>query len=413
MRLVPLSFVKNRRGRCLVSALIIMALVVSSFVLPVHISKSSAAESTSSYGLSNPTISNGVTTWDCIYFGNYYQSNSSTKEPIKWRVLSINGNDAFLLADQNLDNQPYNNQPWADVTWATCALRTWLNETFLNNAFSKDEQNAIKKTLVVNENNLEYGTNGGVDTTDKVYLLSIAEASNSAYGFDSEFYEDSETRVAMNSIGEAGFWLLRSPGRYSASVALVNSVGYGYGYGGISTDTFSVRPALHLNLSSSSLWRYAGKVSSDGSVDLPTPSPTNTPAPVYSFRRGIDNNSFCHNNGNDSNWYCPYNAKYETDTKYLKSISSGFYEYLSLLNKSRSKWDGSCYGISMGMTLNKGNKVNLGAFNAKSFYQLQPYSNELARKYLNFLYLSQFSSKYGGLSLTAETTRTDGSLSAT
>ena len=413
MRLVPLSFVKNRRGRCLVSALIIMALVVSSFVLPVHISKSSAAESTSSYGLSNPTISNGVTTWDCIYFGNYYQSNSSTKEPIKWRVLSINGNDAFLLADQNLDNQPYNNQPWADVTWATCALRTWLNETFLNNAFSKDEQNAIKKTLVVNENNLEYGTNGGVDTTDKVYLLSIAEASNSAYGFDSEFYEDSETRVAMNSIGEAGFWLLRSPGRYSASVALVNSVGYGYGYGGISTDTFSVRPALHLNLSSSSLWRYAGKVSSDGSVDLPTPSPTNTPAPVYSFRRGIDNNSFCHNNGNDSNWYCPYNAKYETDTKYLKSISSGFYEYLSLLNKSRSKWDGSCYGISMGMTLNKGNKVNLGAFNAKSFYQLQPYSNELARKYLNFLYLSQFSSKYGGLSLTAETTRTDGSGSCT
>ena len=413
MRLVPLSFVKNRRGRCLVSALIIMALVVSSFVLPVHISKSSAAESTSSYGLSNPTISNGVTTWDCIYFGNYYQSNSSTKEPIKWRVLSINGNDAFLLADQNLDNQPYNNQPWADVTWATCALRTWLNETFLNNAFSKDEQNAIKKTLVVNENNLEYGTNGGVDTTDKVYLLSIAEASNSAYGFDSEFYEDSETRVAMNSIGEAGFWLLRSPGRYRASVALVNSVGYGYGYGGISTDTFSVRPALHLNLSSSSLWRYAGKVSSDGSVDLPTPSPTNTPAPVYSFRRGIDNNSFCHNNGNDSNWYCPYNAKYETDTKYLKSISSGFYEYLSLLNKSRSKWDGSCYGISMGMTLNKGNKVNLGAFNAKSFYQLQPYSNELARKYLNFLYLSQFSSKYGGLSLTAETTRTDGSGSCT
>ena len=63
--------------------------------------------------------------------------------------------------------------------------------------------------------------------------------------------------------------------------------------------------------------------------------------------------------------------------------------------------------------MNKGNKVNLDAFNAKSFYQLQPYSNGLARKYLNFLYLSQFSSKYGGLSLTAETTRTDGSGSCT
>ena len=147
MRLVPLSFVKNRRGRCLVSALIIMALVVSSFVLPVHISKSSPAESTSSYGLSNPTISNGVTTWDCIYFGNYYQSNSSTKEPIKWRVLSVNGNDAFLLADQNLDAKPYN-EKYTDVTWATCTLRTWLNDTFLNTAFKSAEQAASPTSVL-------------------------------------------------------------------------------------------------------------------------------------------------------------------------------------------------------------------------------------------------------------------------
>ncbi len=48
-----------------------------------------------------------------------------------------------------------------------------MNDAFLNNAFSKDEQNAIKKTLVVNENNLEYGTNGGVDTTDKVYFYQL------------------------------------------------------------------------------------------------------------------------------------------------------------------------------------------------------------------------------------------------
>ena len=155
MRLVPLSFVKNRRGRCLVSMLITLALVVSSFVLPVHISKSSAVESASSYGLSNPTISNGVTTWDCIYFGNYYQSNSSTKEPIKWRVLSVNGNDAFLLADQNLDAKPYNEED-TDVTWATCTLRTWLNDTFLNTAFTSAEQAAIRNTMVVNEDTPYY-----------------------------------------------------------------------------------------------------------------------------------------------------------------------------------------------------------------------------------------------------------------
>ena len=430
MRFVPSSFVKNRRGRCLVSMLTIMALVVSSFVLPVHTMKSSAAEDTSFYGLSNPTISNGVTTWDCIYFGNYYQSNSSTKEPIKWRVLSVNGNDAFLLADQNLDAKPYN-EKFTDVTWATCTLRTWLNDTFLNTAFTSAEQAAIKNTTVVNDDNPYYDTEGGENTTDKVYLLSIAEASNTAYGFNGEFRTESETREAKNTAYAKecgawtststeyegnGFWWLRSPGSDSLGASGVSYDGYGAANGlYVHVDDNAVRPALHLNLSSSTLWSYAGKVTSEGGggSSQATPSPTNTPAPVYSFRRGIDNNSFCHNNGNDSNWYCPYNAKYETDTKYLKDISSGFYEYLSLLNKSRSKWDGSCYGISMGMTLNKGNKVNLDAFNAKSFYQLQPYSNELARKYLNFLYLSQFSSKYGGLSLTAETTRKDGSGSCT
>ena len=430
MRLVPLLMKKNRCGRCLVSMLTIMALVVSSFVLPVHTMKSSAAEDTSFYGLSNPTISNGVTTWDCIYFGNYYQSNSSTKEPIKWRVLSVNGNDAFLLADQNLDAKPHNEKS-TDVTWATCTLRTWLNDAFLNTAFTSAEQVAIKNTTVVNDDNPYYDTEGGENTTDKVYLLSIAEASNTAYGFNGEFRTESETREAKNTAYAKecgawtctgteyegnGRWWLRSPGFFSNYASDVWYDGSGDNYG---DDVFyvdnAVRPALHLNLFSSTLWSYAGKVTSEGGdgSSQATPSPTNTPAPVYSFRRGIDNNSFCHNNGNDSNWYCPYNAKYETDTKYLKSISSGFYEYLSLLNKSRSKWDGSCYGISMGMTLNKGNKVDLDAFNAKSFYQLQPYSNELARKYLNFLYLSQFSSKYGGLSLTAETTRKDGSGSCT
>ena len=435
MRLVPLLMKKNRCGRCLVSMLTIMALIVSSFVLPVHTLKSGAAESTSSYGLSNPTISDGVTTWDCIYFGNYWQNDTNgdgkadqndQKEPIKWRVLSVNGNDAFLLADQNLDAKSYNEE-WEDVTWATCTLRTWLNDTFLNTAFTSAEQAAIKNTTVVNDDNPYYGTEGGENTTDKVYLLSIAEASNIAYGFNGEFRTSSETRVAtntayvagkdgMSAVGEADWWWLRSPGNYSDNASIVYDDGYGTPLGtNVSFDSGAVRPALHLNLSSSNLWSYAGKVTSEGGggSSQATPSPTNTPAPVYSFRRGIDNNSFCHNNGNDSNWYCPYNAKYETDTKYLKDISSGIYEYLSLLNKSRSKWDGSCYGISMGMTLNKGNKVNLDAFNAKSFYQLQPYSNELARKYLNFLYLSQFSSKYGGISLTAETTRKDGSGSCT
>ena len=301
MRLVPLLMKKNRCGRCLVSMLTIMALIVSSFVLPVHTLKSGAAESTSSYGLSNPTISNGVTTWDCIYFGNYYQSNSSTKEPIKWRVLSVNGNDAFLLADQNLDAKPYNEED-TDVTWATCTLRTWLNGTFLNTAFTSAEQTAIKNTTVVNEDNPYYGTEGGANTTDKVYLLSIAEAINTAYGFNGEFRTESETREAKNTAYAKvcgawtststeyegnGYWWLRSPGNYSYRASSVSNYGCGSGYGNnVDDGSGAVRPALHLNLSSSTLWSYAGKVTSEGGggSSQATPTPAATEPPVVSDR---------------------------------------------------------------------------------------------------------------------------------
>lgn len=70
------------------------------------------------HGLSNPRVKqDGTVTWDCVYFGNYWQNDTNSdgvadqnddKEPIKWRVLSINGNDAFLLSDKALDEKPYN-----------------------------------------------------------------------------------------------------------------------------------------------------------------------------------------------------------------------------------------------------------------------------------------------------------------
>ena len=286
---------KRRKTKRLLAGLLALVMVLSLCEITLGQSKPVKA----AVGLQNPTTDgNGVTTWDCIYFGNYYQSNSSTKEPIKWRVLSVDGNDAFLLADQNLDAKPYNEED-TDVTWATCTLRTWLNGTFLNTAFTSAEQTAIKNTTVVNEDNSYYGTEGGVNTTDKVYLLSIAEASNTAYGFNGEFNTESETREAKNTAyakecGAStctsteyegnGDWWLRSPGLYSDSASSVLLDGYGGGWGFVDDDDDAVRPALHLNLSSSTLWSYAGKVTANvgggSSQATPTPTPTSKPTPT-------------------------------------------------------------------------------------------------------------------------------------
>ena len=287
---------KRRKTKRLLAKLLALVMVLSLCEITVGQSKPVKA----AVGLQNPTTNgNGVTTWDCIYFGNYYQSNSSTKEPIKWRVLSVNGNDAFLLADQNLDAKPYN-EKFTDVTWATCTLRTWLNDAFLNTAFTSAEQVAIKNTTVVNDDNPYYDIEGGENTTDKVYLLSIAEAGNTAYGFNGEFRTESETREAKNTAYAKecgaltststeyegnGYWWLRSPGIISGSASIVFDDGYGLGNGGsVILDNVAVRPALHLNLSSSTLWSYAGKVTSEGgggsSQATPTPTPTSKPTPT-------------------------------------------------------------------------------------------------------------------------------------
>ena len=285
----------KRKTKRLLAKLLALVMVLS--LCEITLGQSTPAKAAIS--LQNPTTDgNGVTTWDCIYFGNYYQSNSSRKEPIKWRVLSVHGNDAFLLADQNLDAKPYNNKR-ANVTWATCTLRTWLNGTFLNMAFTSAEQAAIKNTTVVNEDNPYFGIEGGANTIDKVYLLSIAEASNTAYGFNGTFDASSETREAKNTAyakecGTSteyegnGCWWLRSPGSVSFNASFVNMYGYGYfnGWNVISDDyaVRAVRPALHLNLSSSTLWRYAGKVTANvgggSSQATPTPTPTSKPTPT-------------------------------------------------------------------------------------------------------------------------------------
>ena len=277
---------KRRKTKRLLAGLLALVMVLS--LCEITLGQSTPAKAAVS--LQNPiTDGNGVTTWDCIYFGNYYQSNSSTKEPIKWRVLSVNGNDAFLLADQNLDAKPYNEKS-TDVTWATCTLRTWLNDAFLNTAFTSAEQVAIKNTTVVNDDNPYYDTEGGENTTDKVYLLSIAEASNTAYGFNGEFGTESETREAKNTAYAKecgawtststeyegnGCWWLRSPGDYSDLASSVSDNGYGYGLDDVYKDIIAVRPALHLNLSSSTLWSYAGKVTAKGGGG--SSQPTSTP----------------------------------------------------------------------------------------------------------------------------------------
>lgn len=245
------------------------------------------------------TDKKGNVTYDCIYFGNYPQSDATgqKKEPIKWRILSINGTDAFLVADQNLEVYMYNEE-YTDVTWEMSTLRSWLNgygsdanacgkdytkDNFIDRAFTGTEQTAIACVSVVNDDNPKYNTAGGKNTKDKIYLLSIEEAGNTEYGFlpyvsadgggvrDNARIRTNTAYVAAggvinapatNSVGRANWWWLRSPGDSSSDVAYVNNNGVDsvMGMGAGNHKNGAVCPVLHLNLSFTNVWSNAGTV---------------------------------------------------------------------------------------------------------------------------------------------------------
>ena len=220
---------------------------------------------------------------DSIYFGTYQQSSNGSggynTDPIKWRVLSNSDGKLFLLSDQNLDVKPYNSS-YTSITWEKSTIRSWLNgyeasknnsetdyssDNFIDTAFSSGEQGAIAQTYVHNKTqsngtsnpNPTYSTSGGENTTDKIFLLSIEEATDSGY-----FPNGNSSRISTNTayvasysgkygVDAADYWWLRSPGHDGYRAASVN------GDGGVSSigdyvyiDFNAVRPAFNLDLKS-------------------------------------------------------------------------------------------------------------------------------------------------------------------
>lgn len=285
-------------------AIAIALLMLVTLVVPMNVSKASADS-----GLMNPRISeDGISTWDCVWFGYYPQSSDGNggfnNDPIKWRVLSVDGNEALLLADKSLDGMPFNDTPstsYKAVTWETCTVRSWLNgygskdnlagkdytnNNFINKAFSKEEENAILEKLIKTGDNPEHKTDGGNDTNDKLFLLSTQELINDLYGFtNNNVYgyktNASNSRVAKNTsyteskdlyescIGD--YWT-RTPGAFAWHITMVNDEGAVGAWGGYLANymVLSIRPALYINLDSDK-WSYAGTVSSDGTVDEVAP----------------------------------------------------------------------------------------------------------------------------------------------
>lgn len=267
----------NRKGagfvRCMAAVILSGSLVVSSCL--AYSTRTDAADSVDTE-LHNPVVE--MNTCDTVYFGSYWQEDTNgdgvadqndEKTPIRWRILSRDGDDAYVMADQVLDNKLFHEyETEENVTWENSTLRGWLNGDFFEKAFTVEEQEAVLEQTLVNENYDDYGRDediigGGENTVDKVYLLSASDIVNEDYGFsEDDCFADQarirkmtdyakEQRVYKEDDSGDSWWWLRTP----CGIQCVSDEG-GHGSGsfgsGMQDPTGNgVCPALHLNLASS------------------------------------------------------------------------------------------------------------------------------------------------------------------
>lgn len=192
-----------------------------------------------------------------LRFGVYEQDNdpSNGPEEIEWLVLDVDGSRALLISKYALEAREFNDERnvYHVVTWANSQLRTWLNDTFYRTAFSAEHQQLILTTEVAAGRNPVSDVDPGRDTKDKVFLLSIDEASRY---FDSDSARRCRPTASCQTVnmeqGEDGscYWWLRSPGMMDSCPSVVIA------HGSIFTNGFScghkpevaVRPAMWIEL---------------------------------------------------------------------------------------------------------------------------------------------------------------------
>lgn len=303
--------------------------------------------------LGNPRNENGVVTWDCVWFGSYWQNDTNgdgvadkndEMQPIKWRVLNVDGNDALLVSEKSLGNQSYSED--IKTTWKDSLIRSWLNgysaesnvfeedfsdENFMNLAFSDSEIEALLKT--------EEGI------TDSIFLLNANEVCNPSYGFDSNRNKkDSKRKTVITPFGHEQnddlywneYWLRDDENAKKIIVANGGNI--------VDSDTYilnvycGIRPAIHLDLSKKELYQYAGTINSNNVVSDDGNDIFNMDYDALPF----DNSASDLGLQTHKRWFADDYNKYPIERYY-----EVFSDFDQNMYDQAEDWFGSCFGMVM------------------------------------------------------------------
>jgi len=185
------------------------------------------------------------------------------------RVLDIQNNVALVITEDIIEQRAYHDD-YKDITWADCSLRKYLNGEFYDK-LDKADKSKIIPVLNKNLDNQWYGSKGGADTKDSIFLLSIEEVckyfgdshsklynpgKNQRYWFERKDENNSKRIARFGDETWGNWWWLRSPGRVNVKAVYIHGdgnigiQGNNILKGNISDGkcTGGVRPALWLKL---------------------------------------------------------------------------------------------------------------------------------------------------------------------
>lgn len=228
-----------------------------------------------------PADETAVWSGEYLYFGEYYQTNNTEKEPIKWKVLdngkknglSSENGGMLLLSDQIVDCVKFNENDFDGNEWKDSNLLKWLNSTdpytsggFLETAFQESEQGAILNSNGRKGDNTDFSygsfTNPAIGK-QKIFCLTAADALNEKYGFyntnasiDVQSRKQTVTAYAKGQgayeapASGIGYWWLRSTFTTRGSSATVVDYDGWVNTNFVSNINVGAVPAFNLNLSS-------------------------------------------------------------------------------------------------------------------------------------------------------------------
>lgn len=188
-----------------------------------------------------------------IVLGRYEQDNDLTngQEPIAWRVLAVEGDEALVISEYALDAKPYN-EKGGRASWVKSSLRTWLNAEFYDAAFTDAEKACILTREIENWRE--------TPTADPVFLLENNQAKQLFADHADRQAKPTEYAIAQGIYlsqkygpGNIQWWLRtiswesRARAAYVAASGGVMTCG-GNSFGVVSNGKLAVRPALYVSL---------------------------------------------------------------------------------------------------------------------------------------------------------------------